>query len=81
MSKSEIKLKYPVTVEEVETQNLSMRRPKVKDMLTGEKKGASDAEKEIRIFANLCEVAPEVIKELDMVDYGAVQKAYQAFLS
>jgi len=81
MSKSDITLQYPVTVNGAETTGLSMRRPKVRDMLIGEKKGKSDAEKEIHIFANLCEVSPDVIQELDMVDYGTLQKEYQDFLS
>lgn len=76
-----IELEYPVTVNKIETNELSMRRPKVRDMLVGEKKKQSDAEKEIQLFANLCEVAPDVIGELDMKDYGKVQKAYQDFLS
>lgn len=81
MSKATIELKYPVTISGLETTALSMRRPKVRDMLAGDKKGKSDAEKEIHIFANLCEVDPDVIQELDMVDYAEIQKTYQVFFS
>jgi hypothetical protein len=77
----EIKLEHPVTIENVETERLSLRRPKVRDMLASDKVGGSDAEKEIRIFANLAEVSPAVIEELDLYDYGQLQKAYQGFLS
>ena len=81
MNKTDITLTYPVSVSGIETATLSMRRPKVRDMLAGDKRGKTDAEKEIHIFANLCEVSPEVIEELDMMDYAEVQKAYQDFLS
>lgn len=81
MNKTVIALEYPVTANGIETNKLTMRRPKVRDMLVGEKKKQSDAEKEIQLFANLCEVDPGVIGELDMKDYGEVQKAYQDFLS
>ncbi|MGR6871250.1 phage tail assembly protein [Pseudomonas sp. HK3] len=60
---------------------LSMRRPKVRDMITADKSAASEGEKEIAMFANLCEVTPDQIQDLDMKDYGKLQDAYQDFLS
>ena len=42
---------------------------------------ASDEEKEIRLFANLCEVEPKVIEELDEADYSNLQKVYLGFFS
>ena len=50
-------------------------------MLSVESAQISDAEKEINLFANLCEVTPEALMELDMSDYAKLQKAYQDFLS
>lgn len=75
-----LNLKYPVTVENETYTYLTMRRSKVKDRLAiASMKNISDEEKEIRLFANLCEVSPEVLKELDEVDYGALQKVYMSF--
>ncbi len=75
-----INLKFPVTVENETYNNLTMRRSKVKDRLAiAAMKNLSDEEKEIRLFANLCEVSPEVLKELDEVDYSSVQKVYMSF--
>jgi len=76
-----IKLKHPITLEGEEVTQLTLRRPKVRDMLGADKQGGTDAEKEIRIFANLCEVTPAVIEELDLADYQALQGVYQGFLS
>ena len=39
----------------------------------------SDEQKEITLFANLCEVPPKVIEELDETDYTSVQKVYLGF--
>lgn len=61
--------------------NITIRRPKVRDRLISEKSGGSDAEKEIRLLANLCELTPPQIEELDMADYGKLQQALTDFLS
>lgn len=73
-----IVLKYPL---ENGLKELNLRRPKVRDMLASDKTKGSDAEKEIALFANLCEVSPEEIGALDMADYKQLQEEYQGFLS
>jgi hypothetical protein len=78
---STIEIKYPISVDGVKVKSLKLRRPKVRDMLSVESGQISDAEKEINLFANLCEVTPEALMELDMSDYAKLQKAYQDFLS
>lgn len=80
--KVEIELNFPVKVDGIETSVLQMRRPKVIDQLTFEKaQGMSDAEREIKLFANLCEVAPDDIKSLDLMDYAKLGEQYKTFLS
>ena len=81
MSQVEIKLEYPVVVDGERFEALRMRRPKVRDMLAGKKMDVSDEEKEIRLFANLCEVPPAVIEELDYKDYQRLTEAFSGFLS
>jgi len=76
---SKIKLQYPITIDGAEYAELTMRRSKVKDRLAVSAMKGGDEEKEITLFANLCEVSPEVIKELDEVDYTNVQKVYMGF--
>lgn len=77
---NKITLKYPVTVDGVSITELNMRRSRVKDRLAVAKmKDKSDEEKEILLFANLCEVSPDVIRELDEADYPSVQKVYMNF--
>ena len=75
-----IKLNYPIESDGSTIADLNMRRSKVKDrLLVAKMKNSSDEEKEIRLFANLCEVAPNIIEELDESDYANLQKAYMDF--
>ena len=74
-----IKLEYPVKIDETTYTELTMRRGKVKDRLAVSVMKTTDEEKEISLFANLCEVSPAVIKELDETDYTKVQKVYMGF--
>jgi len=76
-----ITLKYPIEVAGEKITSLNLRRPKVRDMLAADKSSGSDAEKEVSMFANLCEVSPDAIMELDGKDYATLQQAYSAFLS
>jgi hypothetical protein len=80
MDKTTIELKYPITVDGTEVRALYMRRPKVRDLLLGVKSaGKTEEEKEIRMFANLCEVTPENIEALDLTDYKQLGDAYVDF--
>lgn len=78
MSVTTIELKHP---EQGGITELVMRRPKVRDMLASEKAKGGDADKEITLFANLCEAVPATIEALDMADYQQLQQAYKGFLS
>lgn len=75
-----INLNYPIESAGETISKLNMRRSKVKDrLLVAKMKTTSDEEKEIRLFANLCEVSPNVIEDLDESDYSNLQKAYLNF--
>ena len=80
MNGTTITLKYPVTVDGATHTTLTMRRPKVCDSRDAQR-GGTNADSEIRLFANLCEVTPAAIEELDMADYMRMQKVYEGFLS
>ena len=81
--KTAIELKYPITIDGTETSVLHMRRPKVRDQLLVDKSGIagkSQSEREVLLFANLCEIAPGDIEELYMADYKKLQETFGAFL-
>lgn len=76
---TEIKLSHPVVVDGTEYAMLSMRRCKVKDRRLAAKK-SSQEEQEITLIANLCEVPPSVLDELDSIDYSKLQEVLRGFL-
>lgn len=81
MDKTTIELKYPITLDGTEVCALYMRRPKVRDQIVSAKAGKTEEEKEIRLFANLCEVTPENIEDLDLADYKQLANAYIDFFA
>lgn len=79
MDKTAITLDYPIQIDGTEVRVLQIRRPKVRDQVLAGKLGGTEEDKEIRLFANLCEIAPENIEDLDMCDYKKLQDAYRGF--
>ena len=76
-----ITIRYPVTVAGETHTSLTMRPPRARDSRDAQRGGTTSADTEIRLFANLCEVAPAVIEELHMIDYQRLQVAFEGFLS
>jgi hypothetical protein len=76
-----ITLEYPFDFEGQTITALTLRRPTVGDNLAVQKAAATDAEREIRLLANLAEVTPETIHRMDLKDYGKLQSALASFLS
>ena len=74
-----ITLRYPMTHAGETISSLTMRRPRLRDLLAADRLRGTDAAKEVRIFSNLCEVAPDALEEMDLADYAALQSAYRRF--
>ena len=75
-----IQLDHPVDADGRTITSLAMRRPKVRDERDARRiAGADESEREIVLFANLCEVAPDTIHELDLSDYVKLQRAFTDF--
>lgn len=81
LPKVTIELSYPITIDATEVKVLQIRRPKVADVMLLQKSQGEDAEKEVKLFANLCEISPEDVKELDMMDYAKLQEQYGNFIA
>ena len=58
---------------------LVMRPPKAKDTRNAQQLADNDADVEILLLANLCEVTQDTVLELEVVDYDALQNAYTSF--
>jgi hypothetical protein len=76
-----IPLTYPIEFDGLPIAEIALRRPTVGDHLTAQKAAGSDAEREIRLIANLAELPPAAIHLLDMADYTRVQAVLKGFLS
>jgi hypothetical protein len=76
-----VKLSEPIKVDGVLIHELSLRRPKVRDLLIASKKEISESEREVNLIANLAEIPSETIKDLDMRDYLKIQEVLKDFLS
>ena len=75
------KLAEPIKIDGVAIHELNLRAPKVRDLLIASKKDLADSEREVNLIANLAEVSPEAIQDLDLRDYLKIQSWLQNFLS
>jgi hypothetical protein len=71
-------LDYPVTLEGKTYSELSVRRPKLVDVMIADKQKTA-YEKEVTLLSNLCGVTPSVINEMDLKDYEALREVYESF--
>ncbi len=73
-------LKYPVTVDGETTTDLTLRRPKTRDLRKSHKvKGELD--QIAAMIVDLAEVSPKVVDELDAEDFAAVGDIIGNFLT
>lgn len=80
-STERISLSFPIEHDGLTVVEIALRRPTVGDHLAAQKAAGTDAEREIRLIANLSELPPAAIHKLDMKDYAALQKVLGGFLS
>lgn len=76
-----IKLETPIKIDGVEVNEISLRRPKVRDLLISDRKNISESEREINLIANLAEIPAEAIQDLDLCDYMKIQNWLKDFLA
>jgi hypothetical protein len=79
--KAHITLHYPINIGGEKVEVIKMRRMKVRDQTKQQKNGGTDAEKEVGMFVDLCELTPDQIEELDMKDYEQLKECISSFLS
>lgn len=77
---ADITLSRAARISGVQTTAVRMREPTVGDQEVASEMSGSDATREITIFANLCDVAPDDIRQLPLRDYKRLSTAYLGFL-
>jgi len=75
----DVPLSKPIKIDGVDVKTLRMREITVKDSLVSSKMKGTDAENEIQLMANLCNVSPEDLQQLKMRDYAKLQTALKSF--
>lgn len=76
-----IKLENSIKIDGVEIHEISLRPPKVRDLLIANKTNADESTREVNLIANLAEISVEAIQELDLRDYMKIQNWLKDFLS
>lgn len=78
---AKIELDFPIEISGVEVKHLVMRRPKVRDLMAAQKGGGSEADMGVALVANLCEITPDEVLELDSLDWDKCEAQVAAFKS
>lgn len=76
----DIALSKALKIDGADIKVLRMREPTVADQLAAQKASGSDAEQEMAMIANLCQVAPADLHQLTLRDYKKVQAAFLGFI-
>ena len=80
MANSEtVELEYPFEFQGEQITEITIRRPKMRDMKNTQKI-KDDMEKSIRMIADLAEVPPKLVEELDTLDFGKVSAKVGEFM-
>lgn len=81
-AQEKVELLFPIKVGGVQTSVLTMRRPKVRDIAALSIRNFYDISDEDsrKLIANLCEVAPEDLLDLDFTDWNALQSAFMGMV-
>lgn len=75
----DVELSRPIDVDGKQVQVLHMREPIVADQLALEQMKGSDANKEVTLFANLCQISPDDLRQMSLRDYRKLQQAFAGF--
>jgi len=80
-AKTTVKLQFPIEFAGRHITEVTLRRATVKDTSTARQQGKTDEDFQIMLTANLAEIEPDAIRQMDMADYNAIGKVLEGFLS
>ena len=78
---TKIELTYPLDIKGTQVSVLTMRRPKARDLEIMERTAGGSIAKTITLIANLAEITPHQVRELDGADFERVSDLVSDFLS
>lgn len=71
--RKEIELEFPLQLPDRRLEKITMRRPIMRDMLKHKIGPKSGLQEDIELIADLCDLCPDDVAELDTVDYEKLQ--------
>ncbi|WP_175401943.1 phage tail assembly protein [Veronia pacifica] len=74
-------LNYPIEVEGELLSQVSLRRPKARDLKHMETAKGGEIAKSMGLIAHLAELSPHAIEELDASDFQAISEVVAGFLT
>ena len=77
---TKITLTYPIKDGSTEIKEISLRRPKVRDLMVMDEVDGS-LEKSVRMIAQLSDLPVSVIEDLDAADFSKAAEVVEAFLA
>ena len=77
-AEAEIVLDFPVQLADRVLDKVTMRRPKMKDMLKFDLDNVS-IEESMKLVASLCGLVPDELEEMDSIDFDKLQKQLLRF--
>ena len=79
MMNTKIVLQHPIKVDGVEVSELSLRRPKVRDLQKIESV-SGEISKVVALASALADLSPEQVAEIDAADFVKISEAVAGFL-
>jgi hypothetical protein len=79
MSKETYTLEYPFKYKEVQYETLDIRRPKMRDLKKFDKI-KDPMSKGLMMLADLAEISPDVVEEMDPIDFNKASEMIAGFL-
>ena len=82
-----MRLQHPLEIDGERVEEIALtRRAKARDFRDAARQARisgddSDPNRELHLLANLCETSLQTIEELDMADYGVLQRELAGFLA
>lgn len=80
MSDTTVRLQYPIQAHGEEVTELTVRRPRVKDLRAMDA-AAGDVSKTAVLIGGLCALTPKEVDSLDAEDFAALGQVVAGFLS
>lgn len=75
-----VQLQVPAVVDNQQVTELLMRPPTTRDVLLAQKSTSAPEDRDICLYANLCGVTEDCVRDLPFYDYLQLEAAYALFL-